>query len=657
MLATEATSQEILRRIEQGGRNLGNKQIIGGENTDSLRRRDKFADSLTIHFRYLDSAGQYKLDSSLNDHTTWFPVPAHHVHLGNTGTATHSLLFQPSMQPGWNSGFNSYDVYKWKLSDVRFFNTTRPYTQLGYMVGSRTEQLINVFHTQNIKPHWNASLGYRMINSPGFFKSQKTNHNNYLLTSLYDGPSKRYHNYFVLLANNMQSAENGGIVDNSYLDHPDYTDRFSIPTKLGGDPEFGRDFFGTQVTTGNKHKEFTALMRQQYDLGRKDSLVTDSTVIPLFYPRLRFEHTIQYNRYDYLFRDAIPDSAYYNDHYKINLAPLNDSVVLQDKWHQVINDFSIYTFPDANNLQQYLKLGLSMQNMQGVLKNGKSNFYNLIGHGIYRNKTRNGKWDMEASGKLFFTGFNAGDYHAYGSLQRQLSSKLGFLKLGFENSNKSPSFLFNNRSSFYLDTIKDFNKENISHAFAEYFLPNLKLKLEGHYYLISNYSYLNGFFELAQESSLFNYLQVSLQKQFTIGKSWNWYTDVYLQKETGNPPVNLPLFFTRQRFAYEGNFGFKNLNISIGTELKYHTPYKADGYSPLLSNFFFQDTATITNRPEIAAYMHFRIRSFKAYIRAENLNTVSTQNGFGFTRNNFSAPGYPTPGMIIRVGIFWTFVN
>src|SRR5690606_19359137 len=196
---------------------------------------------------------------------------------------------------------------------------------------------------------------------------------------------------------------------------------------------------GTQATTGNKHKALTALMRQQYDLGREDSLVTDSTVIPLFYPRLRYEHTIQYNRYDYLFRDSIPDSAYYNDHYKINLAPLNDSVVLQDKWHQVINDFSIYTFPDANNLQQYLKLGLSMQNMQGVLKNGKSNFYNLIGHGIYRNKTRNGKWDMEASGKLFFTGFNAGDYHAYGSLQRQLSSKLGFLKLGFENSNKSPS--------------------------------------------------------------------------------------------------------------------------------------------------------------------------------------------------------------------------
>lgn len=654
----EVTSQEVLRRIEQGGRNLGNKQIVGGEDTDSLRRRNKFEDSLTIYFRYLDSAGQYKLDSSISDYTSWFPVPAHHVHLGNTGTATRSLLFQPSFEPGWNSGLNSYDVYKWKLSEVRFFNTTRPYTDLGYMVGTRVEQVINVFHTQNIKPHWNASLGYRLINSPGIFKSQRTNHNNYLLTSLYDGPSKRYHNYFVLLANNMQSGENGGIADNSFLDNPDYNDRFSIPTKLGGDPQFGRDFFGTQVTTGNNQKEFTALMRQQYDLGRKDSLVTDSTVIPLFYPRLRFEHTIQYDRLNYSFEDDVPDSTYYQDHYNITLNALRDSVYVEDKWHKVSNDFSIYTFPDANNLQQYLKVGLSMENFQGRLRNGKSSFYNLIGHGIYRNKTRNGKWDMEASGKLYFTGLNAGDYHAYGSLQRQLGSKLGFLKLGFENSNKSPSFLFDSRSHFYLlDAPKDFNKENISHAFGAYFLPNIKLQLQGHYYLVSNYTYLNGFYDLQQESSLFNFLQVSLQKQFTFGKSWNWYMDIYLQKETGNAPINLPVFFTRQRFAYEGNLGFKNLRMSTGIEVKYHTPYKANGYSPILSNFFYQDTTTITNRPDIAAFLHFRIRSFKAYIRAENLNTVSTQNGFGFTRNNFTAPGYPTPGMIIRVGIFWTFVN
>ena len=53
-------------------------------------------------------------------------------------------------------------------------------------------------------------------------------------------------------------------------------------------------FFQPILQTGNRYREFTVLMRQQYDLGKKDSLVTDSTVIPLFYPRVRFEHTISF---------------------------------------------------------------------------------------------------------------------------------------------------------------------------------------------------------------------------------------------------------------------------------------------------------------------------------------------------------------------------
>jgi len=70
-----------------------------------------------------------------------------------------------------------------------------------------------------------------------------------------------------------------------------------------------------------------------------------------------------------------------------------------------------------------------------------------------------------------------------------------------------------------------------------------------------------------------------------------------------------------------------------------------------------QDTSSISNRPDITAFMHFRIKTFTGYLRAENLNTISFYNGFGFTHNNFAAPHYITPGLIIRLGIQWNFVN
>jgi hypothetical protein len=650
-----AANAQLPQRLGNLGRNF--RSMGGSAGNDSLRRRDKLEDSITIFFRYLDSSRNYKLDSSVNDFTLRFPIPATNVYLGNDGTASRSILFEPTMKAGWDPGFHAFDIYKWTPDKIRFFNTTRPYTELNYLLGSRSEQIIEVLHTQNIKPDWNASFNYRLINSPGFFKNQKTNHNNYLFTSRYQSKSRRYTNYFFILANSLQSAESGGIMnDEDYLNDPIFKDRFNIPTNIGGDQAFGTNFFSTKISTGNRYREMTILMRQQYDLGKKDSLVTDSTVIPLFYPRLRFEHSFSYSKYNYQFIDYAADSVYYSDYYDYTLPNSFDSVAVRDQWREFVNDFSIYQFPDAKNLQQFIKVGASVQNLSGSFTQSAKSFYNIIGHGEYRNRTRNQKWDIEAMGSLYFTGLNAGDYEGHISLQSYVGKKLGYLKAGFENVNKSPSFLFDSRSSFYLDTLQSFKKENTSHIFASFINPALQLKLSGDYYLVSNYMYLTSYYKLNQENALFNLLRISLQKVFRIGRHWNWYADIYLQQKTGNVQVNVPLLFTRNRLAFEGVF-YKNLNLSTGIEVKYHTPYNADGYSPLLGQFFYQDSLQIANRPDVSLFLNFRIRSFKAFFNVSNLNTINNLGGFGFTKNNLAAPGYPYPGLQIRLGIYWSFVN
>lgn len=663
-MCLSAQEPQMMQQMGNRIRNMGGAFNSAGGGTDSLQHRDKNADSITISFRYLDSTRSYKLDTTVGDFHRRYPVPATWIHLGNTGNAARSLLFLPEMNAGFDPGFHAFDVYKWKLENVRFFNTTRPYSELNYFLGSRTEQIIELLHTQNIKPNWNFSFQYRLINGPGFFKSQKTNHNNYIFTSKYQSKNLRYNNYFVLLGNKLSSAENGGIIDTGTvrpLDDPNFKDRFIIPTYIGDKESFSSNFFSTKFNTGNRYNLFTAVLRQQYDLGRKDSVVTDSTVIPLFYPRLRFQHTLQWDQERYVYQDYIGDSVYYKTYYDTALRRPTDSLILRESWKIMSNDFSIYQFPDAKNLHQFIKLGINFQIISGELSSGKSSFVNTFGHAEYRNKTRNQKWDIEANGKLFFTGFNKGDFEAHISLESMIGKKLGYIKAGFENVNRTPSFVFDSRSSFYLlKSAESFAKENTTHVFASYFLPKFKLRLTGHYYLLTNYSYLTNYYQLKQESTLFNVLQVAVQKTFKVGKRWNWHTDIYLQQRIGDAPVNLPLIYTRNRFAYEGNLGFKNLDIAMGLEAKYRSAYKADGYSPALGRFFYQDSITIKNNlPDITAYVHFRIKPFKAFIRAENLNTarVTSGGGFGFTGNNFVAPGYALPGLQIRVGVYWGFVN
>ena len=662
IISLDAFSQR--NPIRSGGlgrlKQLGSGVSGGSAGGDSLARRDRNEDSITIRYRFLDSTRNYKLDSSINDFSDRFHIPATSYTLGNNGTASKPILFSPMMAPGFDPGFHAFDIYRLTLEKARFFNTTRPYSELNYMLASRSEQNIQLIHTQNIKPNWNFLFQYRLISAPGFFKNQKTNHNNYLLTSWYQSVNKRYNAYLILLGNKIQSGENGGIEDTAdFLKDPQYKDRFEIGTKLGDKQAAFSSNLSTDVGTGNRYTEFSVLLRQQYDFGRKDSVVTDSTVVPLFYPRLRFEHTLQYTQSKYNFRDNFGDSSYYKDQYDIVFATPADSFQLQDKWKDIINDFSIYTFPDANNLQQFFKVGAAVQNISLISSKGDFKLYNVFGHAEYRNRTRNQKWDFQANGKLYFTGLNAGDYYAYGSLQRFVGKRQGYAQLMFENVNRTPSFVFDPRSDFYLlPAVVNFKKENITHMSASILQPSLQLRLAGHYYLVTNYTYVTDYYQLQQQNSLFNLLELEMQKTVNLGKYWKWHADVYFQQTVGNAPIHVPLIFTRNRIGYEGKLGFKNLDIAFGAEMRYHTPYKADGYSPLLGRFFYQDSVTIRNQaPELTGYLHFRIKGFKFYLRAENLNSVSTKEGFGFTNNNIETPGYPYPGMVIRFGVFWSFVN
>ncbi len=659
-----ATAQDPFRRatdrLGQLGQRGGQRPQAG--QADSIGHRTGFEDSITIRFRFLDTSRLRFFDSSITDFSKRYPAPWHYVNLGNTGNATRNLLFAPYMQAGWDHGFHAYDIYNFTVPETRLYNTTRPYAELNYVLGSQQEQIIRLMHTQNIRPNWNAAIEYRLINAPGLFQHQNTNHNNYRFSSWYQSKNKRYQNFIIVVGNKLQSGENGGIrTDQDYLGNTEeFSERFVIPTVLGQEELGARNFFNVNIPVGTFYTNATYLMRQQYDIGQKDSMVVnDTTVVPLFYPRLRLEHTISYNTYKYRFRDTQADSTGYDTVYNYKLPTAFDTVFLQDFWKILVNDFSLYQFPDAKNAQQFFKAGITLQNLQGILDSGRvtENYYNVMAHAEYRNKTRNQKWDIMANGQLYLNGLNAGDYNGYISLKRYVSKQLGFLELGFQNTNRSPSFNYNPLSTLYLDTVKDFSKENITNIFASLDIPQRNLTLSANYYLLSNYLYYFGYYKPEQFSTLFNVLNISLYKQFRLARNFHLRTWLVYQQRIGDGPVNLPALTNRNQLGYDGSFGFKNLTISLGLETRYFTPYKAPDYSPLTGQYSYQDTATIElNAPDIAAYMHFRIKSFTAYIRAENLNTFDFASG-QFSNNNMPTRRYPYPGLQIRAGIYWSFVN
>ncbi len=651
-LINVAFSQEqLLNKVS------GLKNGIQGGNQDTIGfvRRDDLKDSISISYKYLDSTARRFIDSSVNDFDKYFPVPSSYLYLGNNGAAALSLIFQPVMKPGWDAGFHAYDTYRFTLEESKIYKTTKPFSMIGYQLASGKEQMIKAMHTQNPRPNLNVGFDYRLISAPGFFINQNKNHSNFRIYGNYQGRRKRYNSFLVLLGNKMRSSENGGIINDSLLKDPNKKDRFSVPVNMGNNSEFKSNPFVVSVTTGNTYRDFTLFLRQSYDLGRKDSVaINDSTTEYLFYPKLKIQHSFTYSTYLYGFSDINTDSTVYKNWYNINLNAPNDTFSLREKWTVISNDLSLIQYPDTKNSAQFISAGASLQNIKGELSGRTNNFYNVIMHAEYRNRTRNKLWNILMKGEFYINGLNTGDYNAYATVGRYLNKKLGNISIYFQNVNRTPSFIFDNRSSFNLGNINNFNKENIISFGASANNPFFTIGFKNH--LISNYTYFFNYYKTTQYKKAINLIQVFASKKFTLSKRWNWYTEVVLQQTDGAAPVKVPFLFTRNRLAYEGRF-YKNLYLSTGIEARYYTAYKANNYSPIMGQFVPQDTMIIKNLPDISAFVHFRIKGFTAYFRAENLNTVSFANGFGFINNNFAAPHYPTQGFMIRLGIQWWFVN
>ena len=650
-----AQRPDVINQIGGRIRNVGDA-ASGSKDTIGFVHRDDKKDSIAISYKYLDSIRSIPFDSSLNDFDKYFSVPSAYMALGNNGAAAYSLIYKPNAKAGWDAGFHAFDLYRYTLEESKFYKTNRPFSQLSYQLASGKEQMIRALHTQNPRPNWGFGFDYRLISAPGFFVTQNANHKSYRVFSNYQGKRKRYAAFFIMLGNTIKNSENGGIEADSSLKNPNYKKRFSVPVNFGSAANYTPNPFQSTVNTGNIYKDFTIFIRQTYDIGKRDSVaINDSTTEYLFYPKLRAQHSFTYSTYNYLFKDDQTDSAIaiYKNWYDTTILP-TDTLIVKEKWSVMRNDFTLLSFPDTKNSGQFISAGIAFENLKSESVTGTRRFYNMMVHGEYRNKTRNKLWDVLAKGEFYISGLNAGDYSAYATIARHINNRFGDVRLFFKNVNRSPSFIFDNASGFNFKNAGLTKKENIISFGADANNRFINIGFKNH--LISNYAYFADYYHTAQSSKVINLLQVYASKKIRITKRWNLYTDITFQQTDGSAPIKVPLLFTRNRLAYEGNF-FKNLFVSAGLEVRYFTPFEAYNYSPVMGQFMPQDTFKLKNLPDVTAFFHFRIKSFTAFIRADNLNTVSFANGFGFTNNNFAAPHYPTQGFILRFGVQWGFVN
>ena len=126
-------------------------------------------------------------------------------------------------------------------------------------------------------------------------------------------------------------------------------------------------------------------------------------------------------------------------------------------------------------------------------------------------------------------------------------------------------------------------------------------------------------------------------------------TILYQKVSSGDQVFRVPQFITRQSLFYQDHWFKKALFVQTGVTGKYFSGYFANGYDPVLSDFFVQDNTKIDGFASFDVFFNAKIRQARVFLTAENAETIL------FGNNNFSAPSHPYRDFVVRFGLVWNF--
>lgn len=604
----------------------------------------------------------YVFYQRLDERTRLFPDSSiHRLHrrpfsepwlrdLGNLGSAIYNMYFTPEFRAGPTLGYHAFDPYRLTADSLPYYHTTRPYSIFSFGIGSRAEQCANIFHTQNIQPRWNIAVQYRRLTSPGYYKIQRTAHDDASLTTNYAGKKQHYRLQAALTYNKIQLDENGGQAADTFLENAQFADRKTIPVRFQNDA-----YSVTRSSVSNVQRDFTVLLHHSYAFGRMDTLYNQDSTQYAFKlnPRFRIGHQLRIHSEKHTYKDLAPDSNRYAELFQRRFFS-GDSVYQTQTWQALDNGLFIEGLVGPAQQQLQILAGFGARTDRFATANGLSKteeafFSNYLFASVRKDAQRPDAWTYQGQGLFYVTGSIAGCFQASSQIGKYFNDSRGFVQIGFAQALNAAPYNYNIYKNAYYERLVSFRKEAISQVYASASWQRTGASAGIRNYLISNYIFVDRSLQFEQYGNTFTVLQGWLNKVFRFS-AFVFDNELAGQQKTGNAPVNVPTIMGRHQLSYERYLFKRALKIATGVDVRWHSAYHPPGYSPFFNRFFFQDRQMIANAPEVAIFFSFKVKSFRAYMMGDQLQQI-------VTRNNINFSGYSGQNAMIRFGFNWVMIN
>jgi hypothetical protein len=632
--------------------------VTNNKELDSLRKKlDESADSVVFTSKYVryttlrltkDSIQTLPLDTSLRGIQNYSPLAQPRrptINTGNLGLAARDMLFQPLKTIGFDPGFHALDLYAMTHDDVIYYKARTPFSSLYYVSGG--EQILQVTHSQNIKPNWNFGANYNRITSNGSYQRQRGDHFNAAVFTWYQSPSKRYNLFANAVFNTLKAQENGELPNDSLFTVGSGFARGSENINLNNARQLWR--------------KSSVLIKQTYFVGRIDTLAQETSEKVL--PTNKIAYTFRYDKDGFNFigdelgqQDVLPKGI-------IDSTYTNDSTAVR----HVQNEF-IYSFflrgRSSSFIKNELKLDVGIrhdfyQYAQYARYRDRTNYYEftnsfqnttLLGGLGYRFSNR---IDLNVDAQQIFQGRQIGDFLYEAKSNLLLSNSIGRIVLGAYMQNKSPEEIFNRYFGNHYSWVNDFSRTKTLNFSFQYVNDKYKFDAGAEYYLINDYLYFDqdgtNSIKPNQASGSINLLKISAGKRLRFGK-FNLESYVVYQKTDHPNILRIPEVYTFNSFFMDQTF-FKVLRTNVGFDVRYNTPFQSYSYSPAASQFYNGNAGELKSEPVVDVWLRASLRKANLFVKYEYANQNLINRGY------YTVPGYPMQDSMLKFGVRWNFYD
>lgn len=541
-------------------------------------------------------------------------------------------------------------AYLYMPEDSKHFNTTTPYTRLRYYTGGgkgKAENMLDVWHVQNILPFWSAGLRYRTISGDGRYANQKTKVSTFSFFTSYE--RERWVLSGFLSRNKGEIEENGGIADR-YQVVDTVVKAENIPVNLQMSEVY------------NNFRNINFQVQGQYNIGKAKELITPVDTsrndTSYTYPaKVVLNIRTEGNRHSFeegsinedFYRHTYIDSSQTNDTYNSKLIEVSAKFVLNEhpKYKYLPGLYAGLEFKREKYDQRIDYDTLSVGSIYGT----DTYMGTFLTAGIF-NVDTNAALNYDVQGRLGLLGYYAGNFKIDGYIRQALNKeKTTFLRADANIQLQSVNPFLNHYVGTHDQWENDFKAVKTIDIRARYVNQRLRADVGASFTNIFSHVYFDSTIMPRQTSKALIVFTAWAKEVFKAGPVY-FDQRVYVQKSTQEDILSLPTVALYSHNYYQ-DWLFKHaLELQFGIDLFYNTSFYADNYMPSIMQFYNQKVYKTGNYPKVDVFLNLHIKRAQLFVKYEHVNFHLKERG-----NFFSAADYPINPAMLKFGVQWDFFD